>query len=157
LKGRIHLYFILFLAIFPLGLRSQASAGFRIAGVVHDATGGVIPGAEVTLRQSNQSNAAMPLTQQTDGQGSFQFSVPAAGGYAVEVRVANFAIYRAQATVSAETPSASLDVTLAVNGSAETVEVTADALAAETTSTQLGETLESKKNRGRTAERPQFY
>jgi hypothetical protein len=140
LKGRVHLVFILFLAIFPLGLRAQS--GFRVAGVVHDATGGVIPGAEVTMRQAN---AGAPLTQQTDGQGSFQFVVPAAGAYAVEVKVTNFTIYRGQATVSADAPSASLDVTLAVNGSAETVEVTADALAAETTSTQLGETLESKK------------
>jgi Carboxypeptidase regulatory-like domain/TonB dependent receptor len=122
----------------------RAQAGFRIAGVVHDATGGVIPGAEVTLRQSNPSNAA-PLTQQTDGQGSFQFIVSVPGTFELEVRVANFTIYHGQATVSAEAPSANLDVTLAVNGSAETVEVTADALAAETTSTQLGETLESKK------------
>jgi hypothetical protein len=144
LKGRICFIFILCFAIFPLGLRAQAAAGFRVAGVVHDATGGVIPGAEVTLRQSNPTNAA-PLTQQTDGQGSFQFIVPAANTYEVEVRVADFTIYRGKATVSADAPSANLDVTLVVNGSAETVEVTADALAAETTSTQLGETLESKK------------
>ena len=144
LKGRICFIFILCFAIFPLGLRAQAAAGFRVAGVVHDATGGVIPGAEVTLRQSNPTNAA-PLTQQTDGQGSFQFIVPAANTYEVEVRVADFTIYRGKATVSADAPSANLDVTLVVNGSAETVEVTADSLAAETTSTQLGETLESKK------------
>jgi hypothetical protein len=148
LKGRLHLVFILFLAILPLGLRAQV--GFRVGGVVHDATGGVIPGAEVTLRQANlsdagQSNAGAPLTQQTDGQGSFEFVVPAAGTFAIEVKAASFAIYDGQATVSIGAPSANLDVTLAVNGSAETVEVTADALAAETTSTQLGETLESKK------------
>jgi hypothetical protein len=142
LKGRVHFVFTLFLAILPLGLRAQA--GFRVAGVVHDATGGVIPGAEVKLRQSDQSNAAA-LTQQTDGQGSFQFIVPVEGVYTVEVKAANFTIYHGQATVNAGAPSANLDVTLAVNGSAETVEVTADALAAETTSTQLGETLESKK------------
>jgi hypothetical protein len=145
LKGRIHFVFILWLAIFPLGLRAQAPKGLRVAGVVHDDTGGLIPGAEVTLRPSNSSGATAPLTQQTDGQGSFQFIVPAEGAYAVEVRVANFKIYHGQATVSAEAPNANLDVTLAVSGSAETVEVTADALAAETTSTQLGETLESKK------------
>ena len=142
LKGQIHFVFILFLAIFPLGMRAQA--GFRVAGVVHDATGGVIPGAEVTLRPSNQPNAAAVLTQQTDGQGSFQFIVPIEGAYAVEVKAANFTIYRGEATVNAGAPSANLDVTLAVNGNAETVEVTADALEAETTSTQLGETLESK-------------
>ncbi|MGB8846189.1 MAG: carboxypeptidase regulatory-like domain-containing protein [Terracidiphilus sp.] len=143
MKGRVHFVFILFLAIFPLGMRAQA--GFRVTGTVHDATGGVIPGAEVTLRPSNPSNAAAPLTQQTDGQGSFQFIVAIEGAYTVEVKAANFTIYRGEATVNAGAPSANLDVTLAVNANAETVEVTANALAAETTSTQLGETLESKK------------
>jgi hypothetical protein len=38
-----------------------------------------------------------------------------------------------------------LSITLAVEGSTQTVEVTADALAAETTSTQLGESLDTKK------------
>jgi hypothetical protein len=47
--------------------------------------------------------------------------------------------------VSAAVPSASLDVALAVAGNSLTVEVTADALAAETTSTQLGEELNAKK------------
>jgi hypothetical protein len=143
MKGRIHFVFILFLAISPLGMRAQA--GFRVAGVVHDATGGVIPGAEVTLRPPNQPNAAAALTQQTDGQGSFQYIVPVEGTYAIEVKAANFTIYHGEATVSAGAPSADMNVTLAVNGNAETVEVTANALAAETTSTQLGETLESKK------------
>ncbi len=143
LKGRVHFVFFLFLAIFPLGMRAQA--GFRVTGTVHDATGGVILGAEVTLRPSNPSNAAALLTQQTDGQGSFQFIVAIEGAYAVEVKAANFTIYHGEATVNAGSPSVHLDVTLAVNGNAETVEVTANALAAETTSTQLGETLESKK------------
>jgi hypothetical protein len=145
LKYRIHLSLFLILAVFPLGSQAQTAPAFRVGGLVHDATGGVIPGAEVTLRQSGQSNAAPPLTQETDGQGSFQFVVPAVDTYAVEVKAANFSIYRTEITVSAKAPSANLDVTLAVNGSAETVEVTANALAAETTSTQLGETLESKK------------
>ena len=147
MKGRIYFVFVLCFAIFPLGLRAQA-AGFRVTGVVHDATGGVIAGAEVTLRRSKPSNPAAPLTQQTDGQGSFQFVISTAGTYGIDVRAANFAIYHGPAAVNADAPNATLDVTLAVNGNAETVEVTADALAAETTSTQLGETLESKKIEG---------
>ena len=38
-----------------------------------------------------------------------------------------------------------LDIAVAVSATTQTVEVTADALAAETTSTQLGETLDTKK------------
>jgi hypothetical protein len=142
LRGRFSVVFILLLAICPLGLRAQGPVSFRIGGVVHDATGSVIPGVEVTLRQAGTD---VRLTQETDGQGHFQIAVPAEGNYTVEVTAAEFAIYRVQAVVSTAAPDANVDVTLAVKGNAETVEVTADALEAETTSTQLGETLESKK------------
>jgi len=45
-------------------------------------------------------------------------------------------------------PRTKLDLTLEIAEHTETVEVTADALAAETTSTQLGETLDTKKMQG---------
>ena len=121
---------------------AQTPQSFRVSGVVHDESGGVIPGAAVTVQPAN-GGAAQTLT--SDEGGSFQFFLPAAGAYAIEVKAAGFAIYRAQAMVSAEMPNASLDVTLKVSSSTETVEVTADSLAAETTSTQLGEALEAKK------------
>ncbi len=142
MKGRIYFLFILFLAIFSLGLRVQAAESYYVTGLVHDKTGAVIPGAEVTLRQAGAGTA---LTAQTDGHGSFQIVVPAAGNYAVEVKARGFDIYHGQALVSKTAPSAAVDVMLAVSGSTESVQVTADALAAETTSTQLGETLETRK------------
>ena len=142
LKGRICIVFILFLVIFPFGLRGQGAVILRVGGLVHDATGGVIPGAEVMLRPAS---AGAALTQQTDGQGSFQIAVPAAGSYTVEVKAAGFQFFSGQAEVSAAAPAANLDVTLAVTGNVETVEVSANALAAETTSTQLGETLGARK------------
>ncbi len=142
MKGRIYFFFILFLAIGSLGLRAQDAASLRVGGVVHDGTGAVIPGAVVALRQADAETA---LKQETDGQGSFQIAVPEAGIYTVEVRADGFEIFRGQVVVSKESPSAALDVTLAVSGSTESVEVTANTLAAETTSTQLGETLETRK------------
>ena len=134
--------FILFPAIFSLGLRAQGAANYCVTGWVHDGTGAVIPGAEVTLRQVGAGTA---LTKETDGQGSFQIAVPAAGNYAVEVKAAGFEIYHGQTVVSKAALSAAVDVTLAVSGTTESVEVTANALAAETTSTQLGETLDTRK------------
>ncbi len=142
MKGRIYFFFILFLAIGSLGLQAQDAASLRVGGVVHDGTGAVIPGAVVALRQADTETA---LKQETDGQGSFQIAVPEAGIYTVEVRADGFEIFRGQVVVSKESPSAALDVTLAVSGSTESVEVTANTLAAETTSTQLGETLETRK------------
>jgi hypothetical protein len=51
----------------------------------------------------------------------------------------------AETVLTAAAPAAALDLTLEINGHIESVLVTADALAAETTSTQLGEMLNSQK------------
>ena len=141
MNGRFRFFFILLMAG-ALGLRAQQATGFSVSGLVHDATGSVLPGAEVDLRLAATD---APLSQVTDGQGRFEIAVPAAGNYVVEVNTPGFAIFNGQAMVSVAAPDANIDVALAVSGAAETVEVTANALAAETTSTQLGETLGSKK------------
>ncbi len=139
--GRVSFFLILVLAV-ALGLPAQQAPGFRVSGVVHDATGSMLPGAEVDVRLAATD---APLSQVTDGQGHFEIEVPAAGTYMIEVNTAGFAIFHGQAVVSAAAPDANIDVALAVSGNAETVEVTANALAAETTSTQLGQTLQSTK------------
>ncbi len=141
MKGRVSFVLILILAG-ALGLRAQQATGFRVSGLVHDATGSVLPGAEVDLRLPGTGT---PLSEATDGQGHFEIVVTEAGIYAIEVKTPGFELFHGQAVVSAAAPEANIDVTLAVSGDAETVEVTANALAAETTSTQLGQTLGSKK------------
>ena len=138
---------------------AQAPAAFTIGGTVHDATGSVIPGAEVTITPATavptyatpaQANAAPALTTAgqpivTDVQGNFQVAVPAAGAYTVKVSAPGFADYKAQATATTDSPSPTLNIELQINATAETVEVTANQLTAETTSTQLGETIGTKK------------
>ncbi len=142
MRGRLPFVLFLLAIASAFGLRAQGAQSLRVSGLVHDATGLVIPGAEVKLRLAG---ADAPLAQVTDGQGRFEISVAAEGSYAIEVNAAGFALYRGQAAVSKASPDANVDVTLTVSGGAETVEVTANALAAETTSTQLGETLQAKK------------
>ncbi len=51
----------------------------------------------------------------------------------------------AEAVVTDQAPAATVDLTLVIATVSETVQVTADALTTETTSTQLGETMETKK------------
>jgi len=125
---------------------------FNISGVVHDPTGAMIPGASVILQREQgkappANEAASPEKQatQTDDQGAFRVAVPGAGAFDVEIEAAGFAPYRTQMSVSTASPTAQIDVSLAIAAGNQTVEVTADALAAETTSTQLGETLNTKK------------
>jgi hypothetical protein len=81
-------------------------------------------------------------------QGEFHVEVPAAGIYQIEVIAEGFKPLTAQAVLTAQAPDAKMDLTLEVAERSETVQVTADALVAETTSTQLGETLESGKIEG---------
>jgi Carboxypeptidase regulatory-like domain/TonB dependent receptor len=124
------------------GLPAEDATEFCVSGTVHDGTGSLLLGAHVTARriESNEQQTA-----QTDEQGSFQVVVPGIGNYTVEVDADGFAPFQKTIALTQSAPCASLDVSLAVNTKIETVEVTANALAAETTSTQLGETLESKK------------
>jgi carboxypeptidase family protein/TonB-dependent receptor-like protein len=124
------------------GASAQDAQGLQLAGVVHDATGSVVSGAAIAVRPADGGAA---IAGQTDDQGRFQVAVPAEISYQVEIEASGFEVYRGPVAITAMVPRANLDITLKVSGAAETVEVSADALATETTSTQLGETLESKK------------
>ena len=127
---------------FPLFGVAQS---YQSNGVVHDATGAVIPGASVALLQTGSN---LSRSSQTDDQGAFQIALPDAGTYQLEISASGFAIYRAQVILTPAAPSSNLDIALAIEGNSQTVEVTANALAAETTSTQLGESLDTKKIEG---------
>jgi hypothetical protein len=154
LKGRFYTALLLFCSGLPT-VCAQTPATFTIAGSVHDVTGSMIPGAEVQIAPSPAAGLepgattalerGVTLTTVSDEQGNFRIFVAGPGAYSVEVKAPGFADYSAQVNVSADSTSVTLNVQLAISTAAETVEVTADALAAETTSTQLGETLETKK------------
>jgi hypothetical protein len=137
--SHIAVFLLLFL---PFAKSAEAAQAYAVNGAVHDATGAVIPGAEVTLRQPGNEAA---LSAQTNAQGAFIITLPAAETYQLEIRASGFALYRAPVVVTTTKPEISLDVVLSVDGNTQTVEVTADALAAETTSTQLGESLDTRK------------
>ena len=118
------------------------SPRFAIGGTVHDATGSLLPGATVSLLLSGTDPAASVLT---DANGDFKLILPGPGSYQVKVQDEGFTPYIDSTTVNDSAPVATLEIALKVAATTQTVEVTADALAAETTSTQLGESLDTKK------------
>ncbi|MGA9041606.1 MAG: carboxypeptidase-like regulatory domain-containing protein, partial [Terriglobales bacterium] len=122
-----------------------ADPSFSITGVAHDGSGARIAHAHVLVRQNGSS---MVFNAETGEQGEFLIHAPGPGKYRIEVKAEGFAPLVAQADLSDTTPATNLDLMLEVAEHTETVEVTADALAAETTSTQLGETLDTKKMQG---------
>jgi hypothetical protein len=126
----------------PFALPAAATETYAVSGVVHDATGAIVPAAQVTIRRPG---ASAIVSSETFPQGNFQFALPGAGAYELEVQSGAFEPYHAQFAVSPSDPVVSLDIALVVAADTQTVEVTAEALAAETTSTQLGETLSTKK------------
>ena len=132
-----HLFFFSFLALATL-----AAEPYKCSGVVHDSTDAVIPGAAVTLRQPGTD---LVYSSRTDEEGAFYVPLPAAGTYQLDINAGGFAPYRTPVVLTSDAPSANLNISLVIQANSQTVEVTADALAAETTSTQLGESLDMKK------------
>ncbi len=115
---------------------------FKVSGTVHDASGARISNAHIVVSKTSSGKI---LEGVTDEQGQFQMEAPDADTYKVEIAMEGFKPLHAQTVLSAEAPEANLDLTLEVAELSETVEVTANALVAETTSTQLGETLDAKR------------
>ncbi|HKD61230.1 MAG TPA: carboxypeptidase regulatory-like domain-containing protein [Terracidiphilus sp.] len=118
------------------------SIPFAVSGTVRDATGSLLPGASVTVRPSD---ADQVVSATTDGNGSFNAILPKPNSYQIEVRDEGFTAYISSVIISDSAPTVTLEIVLAVAAATQTVEVTADALSAETTSTQLGENLDTKK------------
>ena len=114
-----------------------ADPDFTLSGIVKDATGARIPHAHIAARLTGDAKA---IETDADEQGEFTLAAPAAGNYRIVVTAEGFQPLTAQAVVSGQSPAVHLDLTLQIAANAQTVEVTADALAAETTSTQMGET-----------------
>ena len=119
-----------------------ADSAFVITGVVHDTSGARISHAYVAVHKAGSSAV---LETVTDEQGEFRIAVSAADIFQVEIVAEGFKPLTAQAVLTEQSPAARLDLALEIDAHTETVEVTADALAAETTSTQLGETIDTKK------------
>ncbi len=92
-----------------------------------------------------QNGSSALLTAETGEQGEFRIEAPSPGNYQVEVSSEGFKPLTKLAALTQGVTVVNLDLTLQIAEHSETVEVTADALAAETTSTQLGETLSAKK------------
>ena len=134
--------------IFALFFYFQLLAGysqspqFVIGGTVQDPEGSLLPGATVSLLPSGTALAASVLTEAT---GEFKLVVPAPGTYQFRVEDEGFAPYVGSALVNSSSPKTTLQIALKLATATQTVEVTADTLAAETTSTQLGESLDTKK------------
>ena len=135
-------HFALILILLLCGVAAALGyPAFTLSGTVHDVSGGRIPHAQITARTAGLS----PIQATAGDLGEFTLPVPQAGNYQLEITADGFAPTQASVEITLSNPSSTLDIALNIAASTQTVEVTADTLAAETTSTQLGETLDTKK------------
>jgi Carboxypeptidase regulatory-like domain/TonB dependent receptor len=134
---RSRFLFSLFCILF-LGTVVWAGITGSISGLVTDATGAVIVGAQVT---AIETQTGIRTDTVTDSKGFYNFPTLAIGTYDVEVHQAGFKTFRQTHIVIDANSALKVDVSLQVGATAENVEVHSDAVQVETQSTQMGEVI----------------
>jgi hypothetical protein len=135
-------FMFLLIAVFVVAFAARAEVGGKITGVVKDQTGSAIPGAKVVI---TNTQTGTKLTVTTDQEGVFTFPVLSVGQYQIDVTSDAFQPYRNSHLVIDINSALVLDVTLQVKQQDQSIVVTEDTAQVETTDTQLGQVLGSKK------------
>ena len=143
-KGILILYLLLLAVCYwSLATPLMADITGSILGVVTDATGGAIPGASVSLR-----NSSTGLTRHatTDPTGSYEFlAVPIGSAYGVTVEAKGFQTSTQSGIALDANQHFRVDFQLVVGSLTQKIEVSAAAAQVETTSTQVGDVIGSNK------------
>jgi hypothetical protein len=114
-----------------------------ILGTVSDPTGATVPGASVTL---TNPNTGITRKTTTDVTGSYQFlSVPAGANYVVTVEASGFKKASQSGILLLVNQNFRGDFKLPIGTVAESVNVSAQTVQVETTSTQVGDVIQDKK------------
>jgi hypothetical protein len=97
----------------------------RIIGTVKDVSGGVLPGATVTL-SSPTALPAGPQTTTTNEKGEYRFTELTPGGYALTVMLQGFSTYQEDGLIVFISGTIERDVALKVGALAETITVSGE-------------------------------
>ncbi|HYV75694.1 MAG TPA: TonB-dependent receptor [Candidatus Binatia bacterium] len=116
------------------------STGGRINGRLTDPSGAVIPNANVTL--INEATGVSTHTQTNKG-GDYAFPTVAVGTYTVEFEAPGFKKLTRRQIALDLNQTLAVNETLELGAATETVEVTSEAPLIDTSSTQLGATVDS--------------
>jgi hypothetical protein len=124
----------------PTLLPAQGASG-RIVGRVADPTGAVLAGAKITLL-----NEATGISRdaKTNESGDYTFVEVVPGTYTVQFELTGFKRNVQKSVIVDVNQVVTLNSTLQIGGSQETVEVTSEAPQVDTTSTQLGAVINDR-------------
>jgi len=139
MKFNINFILVVLLSLFSFP-RSWAGATASISGMVLDPSGAVIPGASVRLQAAADNREQQTVT---NGDGTYILSGLAPGEYRIRIEAAEFKPYAH--TVVVNSAALTLDARLEMISASTIVEVSAEGMQADLTSTQLGESIAAKK------------
>jgi outer membrane receptor protein involved in Fe transport len=120
-RFRASLFCLLILSFVSPALAQEQSGS--IQGVVRDAQGGVLPGATVEARSTNNAGVKTAVTDTT---GTFRFPALAPGSYEFTASLTGFSPAKAQATVTLG-QALKVDLSLKIGGMTDTIQVTGEA------------------------------
>src|SRR5262245_54429006 len=128
---------ILVLVVFAVSLVAQ-----QISGVVADATGAAVPGAQVTITNIDTSAAR---NAETGHDGDYLVTHLAVGPYRLQVTKSGFATYSQSGIVLQVNSNPLINVALKVGAVSEQIEVTANAAMVETTANTVGQVIDRQR------------
>jgi len=130
-------------AMTSLNLFAQSTA--QISGAVHDQTGGMIPGAVVTV---TSTDTGVVYTATSNGEGLYNFPALHVGHYKVEAKAPGFKTWAQSGLTLTVSQELKLDVSLQLGVADQVVEVTADAVQVDATSPTEQSTVEESTVEG---------
>jgi hypothetical protein len=125
-----------------VGLHAQAVAVAEIDGVVTDASGKVVPGAQITATETDKH-----LIRETTSNGEGRYSLPdlPIGPYLLEVKSPGFKDFKQTGITLRTAQSTEIDVQLTIGAVTESVEVVANASMVETKDSAIGQVMDQRK------------
>jgi len=126
----------------PVGLPAQSAGTGAIEGTVQDATGAVVPNATIT---ATNVNTGIVTTRTTTSGGFYSIGPLLPGTYKISVSATGFRTFVQENFVVDSSHTSGLNVPLTNGATTETVTVTEQPPALETTNAALGGTIENSE------------
>jgi hypothetical protein len=121
---------------------AQAGATAQISGTVKDGSGGVLPGVDVTVTQTDTGQKRNAISE---ADGSYLIPNLAVGPYRLEAMLQGFRTFAQTGIVLQVGGSPVINIAMAIGQVAETVTVQANALTVETRNLGVGQVMDNKR------------
>ena len=129
-------------ALAPAGAFAQAGSTAQISGTVTDESGGVLPGVDVTV---TQTDTGLTRSAVSDATGGYTLPNLPVGPYRLEASLSGFRSYVQTGIVLTVNATPAINVVLGLGELSEQVTVTANAAMVETRSTGVGQLIENQR------------